>query len=135
MRKHGYGATGLQEILDAAGVPKGSFYHHFGSKEAFTAAVSSATSRSKQTRARGPRQTRQAPLKRLRRYFEELIRRPASRLRSRAASSGALAWRSHEASPVLQSCLSFNFTQWQAGVASVLREAVETGELPKSTEA
>ncbi len=39
MRKHGYGATGLQEILQAAGVPKGSFYHHFDSKEEFTAAV------------------------------------------------------------------------------------------------
>src|ERR1700722_12809226 len=39
MRRHGYGATGLQEILAAAAVPKGSFYHHFGSKEEFAAAV------------------------------------------------------------------------------------------------
>lgn len=33
MRKYGYGATGLQEILQSSGIPKGSFYHHFGSKE------------------------------------------------------------------------------------------------------
>ena len=39
MRKYGYGATGLQEILHQAGVPKGSFYHHFSSKEEFAAAV------------------------------------------------------------------------------------------------
>jgi AcrR family transcriptional regulator len=39
MRRHGYGATGLQEILHAAGVPKGSFYHHFHSKEEFTVAL------------------------------------------------------------------------------------------------
>src|SRR3984957_11028955 len=39
MRRHGYGATGLQELLSAAGVPKGSFYHHFASKEEFTTAV------------------------------------------------------------------------------------------------
>ncbi len=35
----GYHASGLQEILARAGVPKGSFYHYFPSKEAFGAAV------------------------------------------------------------------------------------------------
>jgi len=31
----GYNGTGVKEIVDAAGVPKGSFYNHFASKEAF----------------------------------------------------------------------------------------------------
>jgi len=31
----GYNHTGLQEILNAAGVPKGSFYNYFNSKEDF----------------------------------------------------------------------------------------------------
>lgn len=31
----GYNGTGVKEIVDAAGVPKGSFYNHFTSKEAF----------------------------------------------------------------------------------------------------
>lgn len=31
----GFAAVGLNEILKAAGVPKGSFYHYFGSKEQF----------------------------------------------------------------------------------------------------
>jgi len=31
----GYAAAGLNEILSAAGVPKGSFYHYFKSKEDF----------------------------------------------------------------------------------------------------
>ena len=35
----GYHGTGLQEILDAANIPKGSFYNYFGSKENFGAAV------------------------------------------------------------------------------------------------
>ena len=30
----GFNAVGVQEITDAAGVPKGSFYNHFESKEA-----------------------------------------------------------------------------------------------------
>ena len=35
----GYHGTGLQEILDAVGVPKGSFYNYFGSKEDYCAEV------------------------------------------------------------------------------------------------
>jgi TetR/AcrR family transcriptional repressor of nem operon len=35
IHKKGYNHTGLQEILAAAGVPKGSFYHFFKSKEDF----------------------------------------------------------------------------------------------------
>lgn len=35
----GFSAVGLNEILGAAGVPKGSFYHYFASKEAFGEAL------------------------------------------------------------------------------------------------
>lgn len=35
--QQGYHGTGLQEILDAVRVPKGSFYNYFGSKEIFAA--------------------------------------------------------------------------------------------------
>jgi TetR/AcrR family transcriptional regulator, transcriptional repressor for nem operon len=35
----GFTAVGLAEVLAAAQVPKGSFYHYFGSKEAFGEAV------------------------------------------------------------------------------------------------
>jgi TetR/AcrR family transcriptional repressor of nem operon len=37
--RRGFTAVGLSEILAAARVPKGSFYHYFGSKEAFGEAV------------------------------------------------------------------------------------------------
>jgi len=35
----GFAAVGLNEILTAAGVPKGSFYHYFNSKDAFGEAL------------------------------------------------------------------------------------------------
>ncbi|MBX9402878.1 TetR/AcrR family transcriptional regulator [Lysobacter sp. BMK333-48F3] len=37
--RKGFTAVGLAEVLAAAQVPKGSFYHYFGSKEAFGEAV------------------------------------------------------------------------------------------------
>ncbi|MEN5300406.1 TetR/AcrR family transcriptional regulator [Brucella sp. TWI559] len=37
--KKGFSALGLQEILKVSGVPKGSFYHYFQSKEAFGCAL------------------------------------------------------------------------------------------------
>jgi TetR/AcrR family transcriptional repressor of nem operon len=36
---HGYHGTAVDGLLEASGVPKGSFYHHFGSKESFAAVV------------------------------------------------------------------------------------------------
>jgi TetR/AcrR family transcriptional repressor of nem operon len=39
MAAKGFSAVGLNEILTAAGVPKGSFYHYFGSKDAYGEAL------------------------------------------------------------------------------------------------
>jgi TetR/AcrR family transcriptional regulator, transcriptional repressor for nem operon len=33
--RHGYHDLGISAVLDATGIPKGSFYHHFSSKEDF----------------------------------------------------------------------------------------------------
>ena len=35
MTRRGYHGTGVLEIVQAAGIPKGSFYHYFASKEDF----------------------------------------------------------------------------------------------------
>ena len=35
LTEKGYSSTGIDEILRKVGVPKGSFYHYFGSKDAF----------------------------------------------------------------------------------------------------
>jgi TetR/AcrR family transcriptional repressor of nem operon len=39
MAAKGFSAVGLNEILTSSGVPKGSFYHYFASKEAFGEAL------------------------------------------------------------------------------------------------
>ncbi len=42
LTERGYSATGIDAILKPAGVPKGSFYYYFDSKDAFVAEVISA---------------------------------------------------------------------------------------------
>jgi TetR/AcrR family transcriptional regulator, transcriptional repressor for nem operon len=133
MRMHGYGATGLQEILHEAAVPKGSFYHHFGSKEEFTAAVikryvTLAADHCQEVLGN----TRQEPLPRLRRYFEDLIRMAGQTAAIPGCLIGSLSLEVAGASPLLQGHLSSSFAQWQATIAMVLQEAVEKGDLPKS---
>jgi TetR/AcrR family transcriptional repressor of nem operon len=74
IRSMGYASTGVQEILDEAEVPKGSFYHHFPSKEDFAKEVLKLYVRGESERAEAIlRGGKAAPLKRLRRYFEEVI--------------------------------------------------------------
>ena len=45
MLRKGYHGTGIQEIVDAAAVPKGSFYNYFKSKEDFALTAMEHTSR------------------------------------------------------------------------------------------
>jgi TetR/AcrR family transcriptional regulator, transcriptional repressor for nem operon len=134
MRKHGYGATGLQEILKAAAVPKGSFYHHFSSKEEFAVAVLNryiALAEKHCQDALGHH--RQPPLRRLRRYFEDLIRLAGQSAPTPGCLMGSLSLEIAADSSLLQASLSANFARWQTLITSVLREAMEQGELPAST--
>jgi TetR/AcrR family transcriptional regulator, transcriptional repressor for nem operon len=133
MRRRGYGATGLQEILHSAGVPKGSFYHHFHSKEEFTVAL---IERYVALEAEHCQEvlgnTRQSPLKRLRRYFEDLIRTAGQSAAIQGCLIGSLSLEVASSSPLLQGRLRSSFAGWQAPVAMVLQEAVEKGDLRKS---
>ena len=66
-----YNAVGLNEILTAAGVPKGSFYHFFKSKEDFgVAVVEYFTDKSAEHLRTMLRDPSRAPLARLRYWFE-----------------------------------------------------------------
>jgi TetR/AcrR family transcriptional repressor of nem operon len=136
MRKRGYGATGLQDILESARVPKGSFYHHFGSKEEFASAVIERYFTMSAAHCTGLlSNTRQRPLRRLRRYFEELIQLAGQTAPIKGCLLGSFSLEVAPASMLLQERLSSSFTQWQSVVASVLQEAVDTGDLDKSVKA
>src|SRR5262245_29481029 len=72
--ERGYNATGIQDLLVATSVPKGSFYHHFASKEDFALQVVDryvAELHGLLDVALGD--TDKPPIERVRVYFERLL--------------------------------------------------------------
>jgi TetR/AcrR family transcriptional regulator, transcriptional repressor for nem operon len=67
----GFNGVGVQEITASAGVPKGSFYNHFESKEALGAEIVERYG-ADTTRREILSDRSVAPLERLRRHFERL---------------------------------------------------------------
>lgn len=135
IRSMGYASTGMKEILDAADVPKGSFYHYFPSKEAYANEVLKLYVRQETERFQRIFSDRSLPpLQRLRRYFEELIAiygpTPEGVI---GCMIGNLTLERADHSDSIQAILRESFSRWQAGLAGVLREAVERGDLPSST--
>src|SRR5271155_5378310 len=67
----GFNAVGVQDITDAAGVPKGSFYNHFESKEALGAEIVERYG-DNQTRREILADPKIPPLQRLRKHFDRV---------------------------------------------------------------
>jgi len=71
--ERGFNATAVQDITEAAGVPKGSFYNHFESKEDLGAEVVLRYLESSDKTQAVLRDPKLSPYARLRKYFEGLV--------------------------------------------------------------
>jgi TetR/AcrR family transcriptional repressor of nem operon len=135
MHRNGYNATGLTDILKAADVPKGSFYHHFGSKEDFAAAALERYGmREKEHAAAILNDTTTPPLKRLRRYFSDLMKIYGQKGAIPGCMMGRFSLEIAEESPQLRKRISASFDHWQHTIATVIGQAVAQKELPAGTE-
>lgn len=108
IRGKGFAAVGLAEILAEAGVPKGSFYHYFKSKEAFGADM-------------------------LVRYFtrygeqlERLLSRPGASARE-CLLDYYRRWASHEGGNCQQACLAVKLSGEVSDLSEPMREALAAG--------
>jgi TetR/AcrR family transcriptional regulator, transcriptional repressor for nem operon len=131
MLRSGYAGTGLVEVLQAAGVPKGSFYNHFASKEAFgVELVRHYYGGHDELLAALLAETDRSALERLRSYFERLLRRALDASpQARGCLMGMLALEMAGSSEELRASVSDAFRRWQARVAELLRQAQIGGEL------
>jgi TetR/AcrR family transcriptional repressor of nem operon len=130
MHQNGYNATGLTDILKAADVPKGSFYHHFGSKEDFAAAALERYGmREREHAAAVLNDTTTPPLKRLRRYFSDLVKTYGQKGAIPGCMMGRFSLEIAEESPQLRKQISASFDRWHT-IATVIRQAIAQKELP-----
>jgi TetR/AcrR family transcriptional repressor of nem operon len=135
MHRNGYNATGLSDILKAADVPKGSFYHHFSSKEDFAAAaLAQYVAREGEHAASVLNDSRTPPLKRLKRYFTDLTKTYGQAGEIPGCMMGRFSLEMAAESPQLRKQISVSFAGWQQKIAAVIQEAVERKVLPKDTE-
>ncbi len=127
----GYSATGVSDITDAAGVPKGSFYNYFQSKEEFAMAVLEQYREKAQevmaAQLSGPASL--SPLARLRSFFELGRAKALAEGFSGGCLAGRLAQELAGEQPSFRPVLDRVFGCMQGGVARLLQEAAMRGEL------
>jgi len=128
--EQGYHQTGIQDVLQAAGVPKGSFYYYFPSKEAFGQAVIAQFAAAYLARLEQHLgDTTASPLTRLRRHYEELLARFERRGCRGGCLIGNLSQELADQHPRLRAQLDAVLTSWRARYAQLFREAQAVGDL------
>ena len=132
----GFNATGVQEITAAAGVPKGSFYNYFDSKEAFAVEVLSEYW-DDVVELYGPILTdhRSPPLSRITRYFEGLADFHARHRYAVGCLIGNMALEVTPSSEDVRARLAAIYREWSTSLADCLREAQVRKELAPGRDA
>jgi TetR/AcrR family transcriptional regulator, transcriptional repressor for nem operon len=131
LHRRGFNATSVQDITEAAGVPKGSFYNHFESKEALGAeAVLKYLEESEAWK--GLRDSRGAPLTRLRKYFESQIERALKAESWSGCMLGNFACELSNQSPLIREQVATAFDTWCDEIALVIGEAQQAGAVSKA---
>ncbi|MDT8879633.1 TetR family transcriptional regulator C-terminal domain-containing protein [Halomonas saccharevitans] len=128
--EQGFNATGINAVLSRAGVPKGSFYHYFSSKEDFGLAVIDAFAEQYDARLVAILQAPdQPPLARLRRYFEAGRTDMHSCDHARGCLIGNLGQELSSRSEAFRARLDQVFRQWERHLVACLEEARAAGEV------
>ena len=128
--QQGFKAASLNDILTTAGVPKGSFYYYFSSKEDFGLAIVDDFAREYRERLETILQDSQyAPLTRLRNYFEWKIEDMAAHRCSDGCLIGNLAQELSAQNELFRDRLNGVFVEWEQYFIRCLKAASEAGEI------
>ena len=131
LHQNGFNATSVQDIADAAGAPKGSFYNHFESKEALAAEVVLKYEEQRKARRSILRDARLAPLRRLRQYFEGVNKAVAEEEFTTGCLLGNFAAELSNQSPLIRERVGKALAAWCDEVALVIGEAQKAGAVSK----
>jgi TetR/AcrR family transcriptional regulator, transcriptional repressor for nem operon len=123
----GFKGCSIQDITQAAGVPKGSFFNHFENKEDI--AIDSLRRYLEGVRSDILTDESASPLTRLKNHFSFLSERLISLGYGRGCMLGLFAAEVSADLPKLREELRTIFDTWCGAVETVLREAQDKGEV------
>lgn len=133
---HGYNATGVQQITDLAGIPKGSFYNHFDSKEVFAAKI--IDQYAEELRKNWVDMMKSAPpgpLDAIRHVFGQLITKHESDACWKGCLVGNFAAEMAESSELCRQRLAAAMKGWRSALAKLVRAAQEAEEIRQDMDA
>lgn len=133
LTERSFAAVGIEDVLAACGVARGSFYHFFASKEAFgEAVIDNYGDYFDRKLGRLLADESVAPLARLAAYVDEASRGIERFDFARGCLIGALSQELGSHSAAFRPKLEAVFANWQRHVADCLRDAIAAREVARS---
>lgn len=135
LTEKGFAATGIDEILSRVGVPKGSFYYYFESKEAFGLQLIERYGQFFAKKLdRHLRNTALSPLNRLYAFVDDALAGMSRHGYRRGCLIGNLGQEMGALPESFRDQLKDTFEDWQGRFAECLLEAQNVGELSDKAE-
>ena len=132
----GFGATGINAVLTAAGVPKGSFYHYFSSKNDFGLAVIDTFAEEYDAKLdRILNDTSRSCVDRLRAYFDTGFETMTSCEYTRGCLIGNLGQELAGQNEAFRQRLDSVFASWERRFEHCIRAAQQAGDISADIDA
>jgi TetR/AcrR family transcriptional regulator, transcriptional repressor for nem operon len=136
MLEKGYTNTGVQLVLSSLGVPKGSFYHYFESKEAFAVSIIHQFDQEYSTKLlRVLKNPLRSPLQRLRDYCEAEKDEFERQQCRKGCLIGNLSKEMSDQSSLLRDELANVMAKWRGIFGDCIEEGQQLGEIIKKVPA
>ena len=130
---NGFNASSVQDITAAAGVPKGSFYNHFASKEDFGVVAVQRYIQVLSPKLQILQDQNIAPLERLRLFYSDLIASLEAQQCQRGCLLGNFGAELSDQYPAIRDSVSKAFEGWTSLVSAVILEAQQNGSVRSNT--
>lgn len=132
----GFNGCSVQEITTAAGVPKGSFYNHFKSKEILGVEIVNLYARKIAANSKILSDTSTStPIERLRGYFQSISKDLADANYERGCLLGNFSAELSQQSNLVCQQVSKVLSEWVEAIAACLLAAQQAGEIRTDIEA
>jgi TetR/AcrR family transcriptional regulator, transcriptional repressor for nem operon len=131
LHRQGFNGTSVQDITAAAGLPKGSFYNYFESKEALALEVVDRYGKEQAALAAVLSDESIRPVERLRRYFASLATNLAEQNYEGGCLIGNFSTELADQSRLIRDRLSANFAAWSRQIETCIRDGQKAGEISR----